>query len=101
MTNADLLFHLQTTLLLVLYLSAPVLGVAATVGLIVGLLQAVTQIQDQSLPQTLKLAAILITIILLGSTLSAALIRETRSVLDIFPAIARSTVMPLPSPKPG
>ncbi len=55
MDNTDLVHHLNEVLLLVLYLSAPVLIIAAAIGLAVGLLQAVTQIQDQSLPQTLKL----------------------------------------------
>lgn len=36
--GAELLHHLNETLLLVLYISAPVLGIAASVGLIVGLL---------------------------------------------------------------
>ena len=92
MPHADLTQHLNTTLLLILYLSAPVLGVAATVGLLVGLLQAVTQIQDQSLPQTLKLVAILITVAVLGATLSGALVREAQGIMDAFPSLARSSV---------
>lgn len=86
--GTELLHHLNETLLLVLYLSAPVLGIAAAVGLIVGLLQAVTQVQDQSLPQVLKLVAVLVTVVLLGPLLAGALVRETRTVLDQFPIVA-------------
>ena len=95
MTADALLQHLHATLLVVLYLSGPILGVAAAVGLTVGLLQAVTQIQDQSLPQTLKLVAILLTIAVLGSVMSGLLVRETRSVFDSFPAIASSAARQL------
>ncbi len=90
MDNTELLHQLNVILLLVLYLSAPVLGVAAVVGLTVGLLQAVTQIQDQSLPQTLKLVAILLTIGLLGPLLAGSLVNATRDIFNDFPAIAQS-----------
>jgi type III secretion protein S len=91
MRNTELVHHLNTILLLVLYLSAPILGVAAGVGLIVGLLQAVTQIQDQSLPQTMKLVAILLTIGLLGPMLAGSLVHATRDIFDQFPLIAQSS----------
>jgi type III secretion protein S len=87
--NDELVHHLNSILLLVLYLSAPVLGVAASVGLIVGLLQAVTQIQDQSLPQTLKLISILVTVAIGGPLLGGALVREAQSIFDQFPALTR------------
>jgi type III secretion protein S len=92
MDVSGLTAHLDRTLLLVLYLSAPVLGVAAAVGLVVGLAQAVTQIQDQSLPQVLKLVAILVTVVLAGPLLAGALVRETRAILDSFAALVPSGV---------
>jgi type III secretion protein S len=91
MDNAEVLHQLNVILVMVLYLSAPVLGVAAVVGLTVGLLQAVTQIQDQSLPQTLKLVAILLTIGLLGPLMAGSLVNATRDIFNEFPAIARSS----------
>ena len=89
MENEQLIHHLNTVLVLVLYLSAPVLGVAASVGLVVGLLQAVTQVQDQSLPQTFKLIAILLTVAIAGPLLGGPLIRETQQILDQFPVLTR------------
>lgn len=68
--------------MLVLYLSAPPLGVATAVGLIVGLLQAVTQIQDQTLPQALKLVAILVVVVALGPLLSGSLVQDMSVILD-------------------
>ena len=91
MENTEILHQLHVILLVVLYLSAPILGIAALVGLTVGLLQAVTQIQDQSLPQTIKLVAILLTIGLVGPLLGGTLLNATRNIFDEFPVIAQSS----------
>lgn len=45
-------------LLLVFWLSLPALLVATGVGLLVGLLQSVTQIQDQALPYSVKIIGV-------------------------------------------
>jgi type III secretion protein S len=45
-------------LLLVFWLSLPMLAVATAVGLLLGLLQSVTQIQDQSLPYGAKIVCV-------------------------------------------
>ena len=45
-------------LMLVFWLSLPALLVATTVGLFVGLLQSITQIQDQSLPYGAKIICV-------------------------------------------
>ena len=89
MDEGEYLHQLNNTLVLVLYLSAPVLLVAASVGLLVGLLQAVTQIQDQSLPQVLKLIAVLVTVALLGPSLAGPLVHQTQAILDQFPLVVR------------
>ncbi len=80
--NALAIAHLNKTLMLVLYLSAPPLVVATAVGLLVGLLQAVTQIQDQTLPQTIKLVAILVVVVMVGPLLAGALVQDMASILD-------------------
>jgi type III secretion protein S len=51
-------------LILVLILSLPAVVTAAVVGLGVGVVQAVTSIQDQSIPQSLKLVVVLIVLLL-------------------------------------
>jgi type III secretion protein S len=45
-------------LLLVFWLSLPALVVATAIGLLVGLLQSITQIQDQALPYSVKIIGI-------------------------------------------
>ncbi|MCL6639502.1 MAG: flagellar biosynthetic protein FliQ, partial [Firmicutes bacterium] len=49
MTQTFFLHIVQESLFLVLLLSAPVLGAAMVVGLVIGILQAATQIQEQTL----------------------------------------------------
>ncbi|SIO55333.1 type III secretion system export apparatus subunit SctS [Paraburkholderia phenazinium] len=45
-------------LMLVFWLSLPALAVATLVGLLLGLLQSVTQVQDQSLPYGAKIICV-------------------------------------------
>jgi type III secretion protein S len=80
--NALILAHLNRTLMLVLYLSAPPLVLATAVGVLVGLLQAVTQIQDQTLPQALKLVAILVVVVMMGPLLAGTLVQDFAIILD-------------------
>ena len=56
-------------LMLVLYLSAPAVLAALVVGLIISILQATTQIQEQSLTFVPKLVGVFIVLILFGSAL--------------------------------
>ena len=76
-------------LLTVLVVSGPVLVAAVVLGLLVGILQAATQIQDQTLPLTVKLFTILIVLIVLGPLLASQIVTQASSVLDEFPALTR------------
>lgn len=76
---------MNQALMTVLLLSAPALAVAIIVGLGVGLLQALTQIQDQTLPQAVKLVAVLLTIVFVGPLLASQVVELGNQVLDNFP----------------
>jgi type III secretion protein S len=80
---------MQKALYLVLTLSALPLAVAIVVGFGVGLFQALTQIQDQSLPQVVKLVAVLVAIIALGPWMASELVRYSGQILDGFPLWTR------------
>jgi len=80
---------MKQALMTVLLLSAPALIVAIVVGFGVGLLQALTQIQDQTLPQAVKLVAVLVTLIVVGPLLGGQIAALTDYVLDSFPAWTR------------
>jgi flagellar biosynthetic protein FliQ len=74
-------------LLLVLLLSAPPLLASMAVGLIVGVAQAATQIQDQALGFVPKLVVVLLVLAAMGPLLGAQLVRFTESLLLAIPAI--------------
>ncbi len=62
--NEEQIIHFASqSLLLVLYLSLPVTIAATVIGLLVGLFQALTQIQDQTLAFGLKLVGAIIVIL--------------------------------------
>ncbi|WBU57187.1 type III secretion system export apparatus subunit SctS [Paracoccus sediminicola] len=76
---------LTQALILILQLSLPVIIAATAVGLVIGLVQALTQIQDQTLPHALKLLAVAGVIIILGGGLAAQLVAFAE---DVFSRIA-------------
>ncbi|MFG3452283.1 EscS/YscS/HrcS family type III secretion system export apparatus protein [Stutzerimonas stutzeri] len=80
---------MKQALVTVLLLSAPVLGVAIVIGLGVGLFQALTQIQDQTLPQAVKLVVVLLVVIFVGPLLAGQVVSLANHVLDNFPAWTR------------
>ena len=64
MTEGEIVQHASNAMLLVLMLSMPPIVVAALVGLIVSLIQALTQIQEQTISFAFKLIAIVVTMFL-------------------------------------
>lgn len=60
MIRFDLLELMRTTLMQVVFVSAPLLLIGVCVGMLTGLLQALTQIHDQSLSFAPKLIAVLL-----------------------------------------
>jgi len=89
MTEATVIHHMNVALSLILILSMPTLLIASLVGLAVGLLQAVTQIQDQTLPLAVKLIAVILGIVLLGPLLVGPLLDHTEQVFRDFPSLTR------------
>lgn len=58
--NENSLLHFTTQAMqLVLYLSLPAIAAATITGLMIGLFQALTSIQEQTLPHGFKLVAII------------------------------------------
>lgn len=71
MAESFVLHHATVALYLVMWLSLPVLVVVSLIGLIIGVLQALTQIQDQTLPFALKLIGAVLTLVFSASWISA------------------------------
>jgi len=80
---------MKDALMTVLLLSAPALLVAIVVGFGVGLVQALTQIQDQTLPQAIKLVAVMLVLLILGPLLASQVVNLAGQMLDNFPAWTR------------
>jgi type III secretion HrpO family protein len=74
-------------LILILLLSGPPILISMVLGLLVAIFQAATQIQEQTLSFTVKLFAVMFTIIFLGPWLSAEVMQYTNL---IFTTIQRS-----------
>ena len=89
MEQEALVDQLHTMLGIVLYMALPPLVAAVAIGLLVGILQAVTQVQDQSLPLAFKLLVVIAVLALAGPLLAVPLVREATAVFDNFPLMTR------------
>lgn len=74
-------------LILILILSGPPIIISTVLGLIVAIFQAATQIQEQTLSFTVKLFAVVFTIIFLGGWLGSMVLQYTNT---IFSAISKA-----------
>ena len=75
----------QQSLYLVLILSAPAVLVAMVVGLMISLVQATTQVQEQTLTFVPKLVGVMVILALTGPWTMMQLISFTQNVLEQFP----------------
>ena len=72
-------------LLLILILSGPPILISMTLGLLVAVFQAATQIQEQTLSFTIKLIAVIVTLILMGGWLGGQILQFTTTIFTDFP----------------
>ena len=89
MYNDVLLTKVNGALLTVLVTSAPILLAAVVIGVLVGLVQALTQIHDQTLPQAVKLIATLLIIMLLGPIFAKSIADQASTALEEFAVLTR------------
>lgn len=69
---------------LILILSLPPIVVASVVGILLALVQAVTQLQEQTLSFGIKLIAVCLTLFLTAGWYSQELLRFGKAVFDHF-----------------
>lgn len=89
MSEELIVFFGYESVLLVLWLSLPPILVATGVGLAVALFQALTQIQEQTLGFSVKLVAVVVTLMLLMPWIGHQLISFTDKILNDFPTLTR------------
>ncbi|NRR30413.1 type III secretion system export apparatus subunit SctS [Oxalobacteraceae bacterium] len=87
--SADTIHYFQQGLWLAITLSAPPLLIATLCGVLVSLVQAVTQIQDQTLPYVVKLLAVAVTITAVGRWYGGELLQLADLGLNMIPNIGR------------
>lgn len=87
MQPQDALQQLTAAMMLVMYLSMPPILVATVAGVLVSLLQALTQIQEQTLSFAIKLVAVVISIAALAGIMGAEVLNFTVKLFDDFPSM--------------
>lgn len=89
MSGAEVVNALVRALYLTMLLSLPAIVVAAVVGTLFSLLQALTQIQEQTLSFAVKLIAVGITLFLTAGWVGGELMNYTLTIFDSFHRIVR------------
>jgi flagellar biosynthetic protein FliQ len=78
------------SILLATKLAAPILIVALGIGLVIGLLQSATQIQEQTLTFVPKLAGIALVILVAGHWMLGETVAFTHSLFNMIPQLLQS-----------
>ncbi len=87
MTPGELTRLSVESLYLVLWVSAPVLAVALGIGLVVSVLSAATQVQEQSLTFVPKLVGVSLVLALAGGWMAGQLVGFTDHLFRAIPAL--------------
>jgi flagellar biosynthetic protein FliQ len=84
--SADFALSLSARMLwTAVYVCAPVLGFSMLIGLLVSVLQAVTQIQESSLAFVLKILTVAITLLVFGPWMLAKVTEFSRVLIGNIP----------------
>ena len=89
MGTPDVISYLYKALYLVLWLSLPPILVAAVVGTLFSLFQALTQIQEQTLSFAIKLISVMATLALTARWIGGEIYNFAVSVFELFPQLIR------------
>ncbi len=89
MSIADLAYYGTNALYLCLLLSLPVIVVAAVVGTVFAVLQALTQIQEQTLSYAVKLVATVAMLALTFRWMGAEMYQYTTLLFALIPVVGR------------
>lgn len=79
----------RESLLQILLISAPMLGIGMLVGLIVSIFQATTSIQEQTLTFVPKIVAIFFAIIVFGNWMLSSMVEFTKRLYNLIPLMSR------------
>ncbi len=88
-STAMIVHYANTAMMLVLMVSMPPIIVATVAGLIVSIFQALTQIQEQTLPFAVKLIAIVISLTFVIPWAGSQLYEYAHQIFVQFPILTR------------
>ena len=75
----------RESLLVAVMVASPLLGIALAIGLLIGIVQAATSINEMTLSFIPKLAALVIVLMLLGSWQISVMVDFTRRLFERIP----------------
>jgi type III secretion protein S len=87
MSPETALHQITESMMLVMLLSMPPIVVASLVGIVISLIQALTQIQEQTLSFAIKLVAVAVTIAAMAGMLGSEMLVYTLKLFNDFPAM--------------
>ncbi|MFT0891981.1 type III secretion system export apparatus subunit SctS [Pseudochelatococcus sp. G4_1912] len=87
MTPDIALRQVTEAMILVMLLSMPPIIVASVVGVLISLIQALTQIQEQTLSFAIKLIAVAATIAAMSGWLGSEILNYTLKLFNDFPSM--------------
>lgn len=89
MSDTFVIQIVRDALVMVLIMSLPALAVALGVGLFISILQATTQVQEQSLTFVPKIVAVFITLAVLAPWLLKTMVAFTINLYEQLPNLVR------------
>ena len=88
--NTDVaLFWIQEALKTAVLITAPLLGMALVIGVVISLLQAITSIQEMTLSYIPKMAAVGLVLLLMAPWMLEMLTDFTVNVINFIPSVSR------------
>ena len=82
--NSIAMDYASQALYLVLVISLPPIVIASVIGIVLSLVQAVTQLQEQTLTFGVKLIAVVLSLFLLGGWMSGEILRYADEMLNVY-----------------
>ncbi len=82
--NSVAMEYASQALYLVLIISLPPIVIASAIGILLSLIQAVTQLQEQTLTFGVKLLAVVLSIFLLGGWMAGEILRYAEEIFNRF-----------------
>lgn len=87
MTIVSVLDILREAFMTMITIAAPTLVIALVIGLVISILQATTQLQEQTLSFVPKILAVVVSLIIFGNFMLNTLIAFTQKIFEMIAAL--------------